>query len=147
MNDSSADHSRIALSHEEMREFGYRVVDLLADHFANVQDGPVGAKRDPAQLISLFDQDPPETGCDPKELLAQLERDVFPKLCFGTVLLQAIVANAAIFMRVISASGSCGLTHSPFLAFFFRRRSMRRSAASSLASTPAPSAKRLRYSL
>src|SRR6266849_1403466 len=51
------------------------------------------------------------------------------------------------FMRVISASGSCGLTHSPFLAFFFRRRSMRRSAASSLASTPAPSAKRLRYSL
>src|SRR5437588_4292195 len=78
MNDSSADHSRIALSHEEMREFGYRVVDLLADHFANVQDGPVGAKRDPAQLISLFDQDPPETGCDPKELLAQLEREVFP---------------------------------------------------------------------
>src|SRR5438876_6926437 len=78
MNDSSADHSRIALSREEMREFGYRVVDLLAEHFANVQDGPVGAKRDPAQLISLFDQDPPETGCDPKELLAQLERDVFP---------------------------------------------------------------------
>ncbi len=78
MNDSSADHSRIALSREEMREFGYRVVDLLAEHFANVQDGPVGAKRDPAQLVSLFDQDPPETACDPNELLAQLERDVFP---------------------------------------------------------------------
>src|SRR5437588_10896478 len=78
MNDSSADHSRIALSHEEMREFGYRVVDLLADHFANVQDGPVGAKRDPGQMISLFNQDPPETGRDPNELLAQLERDVFP---------------------------------------------------------------------
>src|SRR5204863_6266470 len=59
-------------------EFGYRVVDLLAEHFANVQDGPVGAKRDPAQLVSLFDQDPPETACDPNELLAQLERDVFP---------------------------------------------------------------------
>src|SRR5882672_4494047 len=78
MNDSSADHFRIALSHEEMREFGYRVVDLLADHFANVQDGPVGAKRDPAQMISLFDHDPPEAGRDPSELLAQLERDVFP---------------------------------------------------------------------
>src|SRR5438046_3734636 len=61
-----------------MREFGYRVVDLLAEHFANVQDGPVGAKRDPAQLVLLFDQDPPETACDPNELLAQLERDVFP---------------------------------------------------------------------
>src|SRR5437667_11949 len=78
MNDSSADHSRIALSREEMREFGYRVVDLLAEHFANVQDGPVGAKRDPAQLVSLFDQEPPETACEPNELLAQLERDVFP---------------------------------------------------------------------
>jgi aromatic-L-amino-acid decarboxylase len=61
-----------------MQDFGYRVVDLLADHFANVQDGPVGAKGDPAQMIPLFDQDPPEAGRDPSELLAQLERDVFP---------------------------------------------------------------------
>jgi aromatic-L-amino-acid decarboxylase len=78
MNDSSSDRARIALSREEMREFGYRVVDLLAEHFANVQDGPVGAKTDPAQMISLFDRDPPEAGRDPNELLAQLERDVFP---------------------------------------------------------------------
>ena len=61
-----------------MREFGYRVVDLLAEHFASVQDGPVGAKADLAQMISLFDHDPPEAGRDPSELLAQLERDVFP---------------------------------------------------------------------
>src|SRR2546421_1393091 len=78
MKDSSADRSRIALSRDEMREFGYRVVDLLAEHFANVRDGPVGAKADPAQIISLFEGDPPETGRDPNELLEQLERDVFP---------------------------------------------------------------------
>src|SRR5881398_2448230 len=78
MNDSSADHSRIALSREEMREFGYRVVDLLAEHFADVREERVGSKADPAQLVSLFDQNPPETACDPNELLAQLERDVFP---------------------------------------------------------------------
>lgn len=78
MSDSSSDRSRIALSREEMREFGYRVVDLLAEHFANLQDGPVGAKADPARLISLFDRDPPENGRDPNELVAQLERDVFP---------------------------------------------------------------------
>src|SRR5438874_6750909 len=77
-NRSSSDPSRIALSREEMRDFGYRVVDLLAEHFANVQDGPVGAKADPARLIPLFDRDPPEKGCGPNELLAQLERDVFP---------------------------------------------------------------------
>src|SRR5437016_7417790 len=76
--ESSADRSRIALSRDEMRKFGYRVVDLLAEHFASVQDRPVGNKADLAQMISLFDHDPPEAGRDPNELLAQLERDVFP---------------------------------------------------------------------
>jgi glutamate/tyrosine decarboxylase-like PLP-dependent enzyme len=78
MNDSSSDRSRIALSRDEMREFGYRVVDLLAEHFASVQEGPVGTKADPAQMISLFDHDPPEAGRNPNELLTQLERDVLP---------------------------------------------------------------------
>jgi glutamate/tyrosine decarboxylase-like PLP-dependent enzyme len=78
MNDPLPDRSRIALSRDEMREFGYRVVDLLADHFANVQDGPVGTKADSEKLIPLFDVDPPETGRNPNELLAQLARDVFP---------------------------------------------------------------------
>jgi len=61
-----------------MREFGYRVVDLLADHFANVQDAPVGGKADPAKLVPLFENDPPENGRDANELLAQLKHDVFP---------------------------------------------------------------------
>src|SRR6202022_2729687 len=78
MKDSSTTRSRIALSRDEMRDFGYRVVDLLAEHFANVHDGPVGAKTDRARLISLFDRDPPETGRDPNALLAPLERDIFP---------------------------------------------------------------------
>ena len=78
MKDSSADRSQLALSLEEMRKFGYRVVDLLAEHFAKVQDGPVGAKADPARIIPLFEGDPPETGSDPNELLEQLEREVFP---------------------------------------------------------------------
>ena len=72
------DRSRIALSREEMREFGYRVVDLLAEHFADVREERVGSKADPARLIALFADDPPEIGRDPNELLAQLERDVLP---------------------------------------------------------------------
>src|SRR6266567_7267171 len=77
-SDPSPDRSRIALSREEMQKFGYAVVDLLAAHFAEVQHGPVGTKADPAQMVSLFDGEPPEAGRDPNELLAQLERDVFP---------------------------------------------------------------------
>ena len=72
------DRSRISLSEDEMRKFGYRVVDLLVEHFANVGNGPVGAKGEPAKLIPLFDKDPPEKGRDPNELLAQLARDVLP---------------------------------------------------------------------
>ena len=78
MNDSANDRSRISLSAEEMRRFGYRVVDLLVDHFANLERGPVGKKGEPAKLLPLFDQDPPETGQDLNDLLARLERDVFP---------------------------------------------------------------------
>src|SRR5207302_4218540 len=61
-----------------MRRFGYRVVDLLADHFAHVGRGPVGAKAEPGRILSLFDGDPSEKGRDPQEILAQLEREVFP---------------------------------------------------------------------
>jgi len=61
-----------------MQRFGYRIVDLLAEHFAQMEHGPVGAKADPAQIIPLFDREPSEHGRDPQEILAQLERDVFP---------------------------------------------------------------------
>src|SRR5205807_1823373 len=72
------DRSRIALSREEMREFGYRVVDVLAEHFAGVREERVASKADPAKLIPLFADDPTELGRDPNELLAQLEQDVLP---------------------------------------------------------------------
>ncbi|HET9418348.1 MAG TPA: aminotransferase class I/II-fold pyridoxal phosphate-dependent enzyme [Chthoniobacterales bacterium] len=72
------DRSRIALSREEMRSFGYRVVDLLAEHFAGMERGPVGAKVDPARIQKLLAAFPPEDGRQPRELLAQLEREVFP---------------------------------------------------------------------
>src|SRR5260370_42255825 len=78
LSNALPDRSRIALSREEMREFGYRVVDLLAEHFADVREERVGSKADPAKLIPLFADDPPELGRDPNELLAQLERDVLP---------------------------------------------------------------------
>src|SRR5262245_46526618 len=78
MNESSTDPSRISLSREEMRKFGYAVVDLLSEHFANVRDERVGSKNDPARLIPLFDVDPPENGRDPTEILGQLEREVLP---------------------------------------------------------------------
>jgi aromatic-L-amino-acid/L-tryptophan decarboxylase len=63
---------------EEMRQFGYRVVDVIADHFANAERGPVGAKADPARILAIFDRQPSEVGRDPRELLAELEREILP---------------------------------------------------------------------
>ena len=70
--------ARLELSTEEMRRLGYRVVDLLVQHFAGMRDGPVGAKRAPAELRALFSGGPAEFPTDPHELLARLEKDVFP---------------------------------------------------------------------
>jgi aromatic-L-amino-acid/L-tryptophan decarboxylase len=78
MNKPSTGRSGIALSRDEMRKFGYAVVDLLAEHFANVRNDRVDAKSDPKKLIPLFDRDPPENGRDPNEILAQLQCDVLP---------------------------------------------------------------------
>ena len=72
------DPARLELSPEEMRRFGYRVVDLLADHFARMSDGPVGAKANPETLRALLAGMPGNAPSDPHELLARLERDVFP---------------------------------------------------------------------
>src|SRR5579864_602754 len=78
MDRSPSDCSRLSLSREEMRKFGYAVVDLLVEHFENFGDERVGSKSDPTRLIPLFDHAPPESGRDPNEILAQLKRDVLP---------------------------------------------------------------------
>jgi aromatic-L-amino-acid decarboxylase len=76
VNDN-ATPARLELSEEEMRRFGYRVVDLLVGHFAGMRDAPVGAKKEPAELLGRFGENPPEMPTDPHELLTRLEHEVF----------------------------------------------------------------------
>src|SRR2546423_7324411 len=61
-----------------MRRLGYRVVDLLVRHFAEMRGSPVGAKGRPDELLARFAGDPSESGTDPHELVARLEKEVFP---------------------------------------------------------------------
>jgi glutamate/tyrosine decarboxylase-like PLP-dependent enzyme len=74
------DPARLELSSEEMRALGYRVVDLLADHFSALRDKPVGVKGDPAVLRPLLLEPPPAAPVPSAEILARLERDVFSHL-------------------------------------------------------------------
>src|SRR6478609_6191932 len=72
------DPARLELSAEEMRSFGYRVVDLLADHFSKMASEPVGTKLDRSTLHKLLGGLPGNGQADPHQLQARLERDVFP---------------------------------------------------------------------
>src|SRR5687768_4961285 len=61
-----------------MQRLGYRVVDLLVQHFSHMREGPVGAKREPQHLMALFSGPPSEAPTDPHQLLSRLEQEVFP---------------------------------------------------------------------
>lgn len=72
--------ARLELSAAEMQRLGYRIVDILVQHFAGMRDGPVGAKGAPAELLPLLSGPPSETPTDPHTLLARLEKDVFQNI-------------------------------------------------------------------
>jgi len=68
---------RLEFSRERMREIGYRVVDRLVEHLATLPNQPVGAKGDPAKLLTALAEPPPENGTEFETVLEQLERDIF----------------------------------------------------------------------
>lgn len=70
--------SRIELSRDEMRALGYRVIDILVEHFATLPDQRVGAKAVPEEIYAKLSEPPPEHGTAYEPLLEQLQRDVFP---------------------------------------------------------------------
>jgi len=72
------DPGKLKLSPDEMRSLGYRVVDLLVDHFAS--DGAEGTGRSPsrAELEDRLREELPEEGRDPHAILDQVEEDILP---------------------------------------------------------------------
>jgi glutamate/tyrosine decarboxylase-like PLP-dependent enzyme len=74
------DQNRLELSREEMRALGYRVADLLADHFADLGEQRVGTKGDPAVLRPKLRTGAPAQPVSPDEIFATLRDDVFPNM-------------------------------------------------------------------
>ncbi|MFL6353862.1 MAG: pyridoxal phosphate-dependent decarboxylase family protein [Bryobacteraceae bacterium] len=70
--------SGLDLSREEMREMGYRTIDMLVEHFATLKDQRVGAKANPAEIFCKVSEPPPEQGMAYQALFDQLNRDIFP---------------------------------------------------------------------
>lgn len=70
--------ANLELTPEQMRVLGYRVVDLLVEHFGHLKDLPVGERGQPEVLRARLMTPPPEEPGDAMELLSFLEREVFP---------------------------------------------------------------------
>ena len=73
-------NSKLELSPAEMRALGYRVVDLIADHWSSLGGQLVGAKADPAILRPALREPAPAHAISADEIFARLERDVFPNI-------------------------------------------------------------------
>jgi aromatic-L-amino-acid decarboxylase len=71
---------RLQLSSDEMRAFGYRVIDLLVDHFDGLDSAPVGRKSSREALEAALREPPPEGPGDPAAILERLRSDVFSNL-------------------------------------------------------------------
>lgn len=72
------DPDKLRLSQEEMRTLGYRVVDLLVDHFVGVDGDSVGASPSREKLEDRLREVLPEEGTDPHVVLDQVEQDILP---------------------------------------------------------------------
>lgn len=70
------DPAALELSSDAMRALGYRVVDLLVEHWSTLRDQPAGRATPRHELEGRLRRPPPERGSDPESVLARLERDV-----------------------------------------------------------------------
>jgi aromatic-L-amino-acid decarboxylase len=66
------------LDPETMRTLGYRVVDLLVDRIANLDESSAWRGASRAEMESRLREPPPETPTDWEELVRRLEDDVLP---------------------------------------------------------------------
>ncbi|MEO5929283.1 MAG: aminotransferase class I/II-fold pyridoxal phosphate-dependent enzyme [Candidatus Kapaibacterium sp.] len=75
MNDN--DHERLTLSADEMRRMGYRVIDMLVEHFEQLGNLPVAGGMGRKELELLLREPPPGKGRSMDDVLDRVGRDVF----------------------------------------------------------------------
>ena len=68
----------LALDAEQVRQMGYRVVDLLVDRIARLADGPVLQTATREEMAAKLAEPSPPEGRDFDSLLERLDADVLP---------------------------------------------------------------------
>jgi aromatic-L-amino-acid/L-tryptophan decarboxylase len=67
----------LKLTPEEMRSLGYRVIDLLVEHFETLSDKPVTLKLRRAELEARLREPVPQQGNSPDNILDQLKQKIW----------------------------------------------------------------------
>jgi aromatic-L-amino-acid/L-tryptophan decarboxylase len=78
--DKTSANARLELTPEEMRALGYRVVDMLVEHFAQIREKQVTRKASREAMEERLREPAPQQGTDVGEVLAQLEQDVLSNI-------------------------------------------------------------------
>lgn len=77
---SADDEAALAMSPEEFRRLGHRVVDWLADYRARVADLPIRSTIAPGELLAALPKAPPEAAEGFDAVLDDLEARILPAL-------------------------------------------------------------------
>jgi glutamate/tyrosine decarboxylase-like PLP-dependent enzyme len=110
MEEGGPEAARLELPPEEMRALGYRVVDLLVEHFTTLGERPVSRHIPRSLLEARLAGPPPEAPGDPLAVLARIERDVVPFMGhIGHPRFFAFVPSPNNFVSVLADALAAGL--------------------------------------
>ena len=59
----------LSLDRQQMKSLGYRVVDMLIEHFEDLPEKPIGQKASRKELENLLREPMPREGGDPEAIL------------------------------------------------------------------------------
>jgi glutamate/tyrosine decarboxylase-like PLP-dependent enzyme len=76
MTAMGSDRSGLEMTPEEMRELGHRVVDLIVDRWATLDEAPPWRMEDRRTLEGKLREPAPEEGSDPESVLDRARNDV-----------------------------------------------------------------------
>jgi glutamate/tyrosine decarboxylase-like PLP-dependent enzyme len=107
------DSERLELDREEMRRFGYRIVDMLADHWADLPGKPVARTPAPVNVSEALAAGIPDGAAPIDAVLEELERDVFAHMAHvNHPRFFAFVPSPANFVGVMADALAAG--YNPF---------------------------------
>jgi aromatic-L-amino-acid/L-tryptophan decarboxylase len=70
----------LTLSKKEMRELGYKAIDIIIEHLIDLNEKPVTRTKSRQELEQIFREKLPETGVEGKKLFEFLQNNVFENI-------------------------------------------------------------------